>query len=235
MSTNSLHAATIFCWLVGSAMVLPATAQKLKPTTPPVAQTSEFDRLQQEELIEQIKKLKLESQALSQALSQPPPPPADQSIPIWAACIAAFVALLVPQITSANQAGADRRKEMRLALAQFGGNCAAAIHHIQWLTWKPAHDLGLTTADFDAYDNAMNLLFPQLIGSFLTASALNPSLFAQMKKVHDEIVDTDSTIGQLVAKARSTNNEDRVKLTEFHKVVNKLWDALLVEFQAFMK
>jgi hypothetical protein len=124
---------------------------------------------------------------------------------------------------------------MRLALAQFGGDCAAAIHHIQWLTWKPAHDLGLTTADFDAYDNAMNLLFPQLIGSFLTASALNPSLVAQMKKVHDEIIDTDSTIGQLVAKARSTNHEDRVKLTEFHKVVNKLWDALPVEFQAFMK
>jgi hypothetical protein len=117
------------------------------------------------------------------------------------------VELLVPQITSANQAGADRRKEMRLALAQFGGDCAAAIHHIQWLTWKPAHDLGLTTADFDAYDNAMNLLFPQLIGSFLTASALNPSLVAQMKKVHDEIIDTDSTIGQLVAKARSTNHE----------------------------
>ena len=84
----------------------------------------------------------------------------------------------------------------------------------------------------------MRQLFPQLIGSFLTASALNPILFAKMKKVHDEVIDTDSKIGQLIAKARSTgstNNEDRVKLTEFHNAVNKLRDALPVEFQDFMK
>ena len=54
----------------------------------------------------------------------------------------------------------------------------------------------------------------------------------------DEVIDTDSKIGQLIAKARSTgstNNEDRVKLTEFHNAVNKLRDALPVEFQDFMK
>jgi hypothetical protein len=234
MSMNAFRAATILFWLAVPVLVASPTAKKPYVAAPPTAQTSELDRLRQEELVEKIKKLRLENQALS----QPPPAPANQSIPIWVACIAAFVALLGPQIVLANQARVDRRKEKRLALAQFGGNCAAAIHHIQWLTWKPAQNLSLTTTDFDAYDNAMHLLFPQLIGSFLTASALNPILFAKMKKVHDEVIDTDSKIGQLIAKARSTgstNNEDRVKLTEFHNAVNKLWDALPVEFQDFMK
>jgi hypothetical protein len=187
-----------------------------------------LDRLQQQELAEEITKLKLENKALS----QPPPAPANQSIPIWAACIAAFVALLAPQIVLANQILADRRKERRLGVAQFGGSCAAAIHHIQWLTWKPAQNVSLTIADFDAYDNAMHLLFPQLTGSFLTASALNPSFSVRIKNLHDQIIVTDSKIGQLTAEARRANNEDRDKLTEFHQAVNKLWDALPKDFSA---
>jgi hypothetical protein len=230
MPMNAFQVATVCCWLAVPVLVAAPTAKKSNVAEPPTAQPSELDRLQQEKLVEEIKKLKLENQALS----QPQPAPTNQSVPIWAACIAAVVALLVPQIAAAKQAAADRRKEMRLAVAQFGGNCAAAIHHIQWLTWKPAHDLRLTTVDFDAYDNQMDLLFPQLIGSFLTASAVNPSLFVQMKEVHDEIIDIDSKIGQLTAEARSTGHENRVTLTEFHKVVNKLWDALPVKFQAFM-
>ena len=49
------------------------------------------------------------------------------------------------------------------------------------------------------------------------------------------IIDTDSEIGRLIAEARRTNNEDRVKLTEFHNSVNKLWDKLPADFQDFMK
>jgi hypothetical protein len=230
MPMNAFRVATVSCWLAVPVLVAAPTTKKATVAKPPTAQPSELDRLQLEKLVEEIKKLKLENQALS----QPQPAPTNQSIPIWAASIAAVVALLVPQIVAAKQARTDRRKGMRLAVAQFGGNCAAAVHHIQWLTWKPAYDLSLTTADFDAYDNAMHLLFPQLIGSFLTASALNPALFAQMKELNDRIVELDSKIGQLIAEARNTGHEDRIKLTEFHLVVNELWDTLPVKFQAFM-
>jgi hypothetical protein len=222
MFMNASQAAAILFWLAVPVLVASPNPKKANVVAPLTAQPSELDRLRQQELAEEITKLQLENKALS----QPPPSQANQSIPIWVACIAAFVALLGPQIVLVMQARADRRKEMRLALAQFGGTCAAAIHHIQWLTWKPAQNLSLTTADFDAYDNAMDLLFPQLTGSFLTASALNPSFSTQIKTLHDEIIDTDSKIGQLTAKARRTNNEDRDKLMEFHHAVNKLWDAL---------
>jgi hypothetical protein len=64
------------------------------------------------------------------------------------------------------------------------------------------------------------------------------NLVSVLKKVHEEIIDTEPKIAQLIANARSTestNNEDRDKLTEFHHAVNKLWDALPVELQTFVK
>jgi len=41
-----------------------------------------------------------------------------------------WTALLVPQIVAVKQAVADRNKDMRLALAQYGAKYAAAVHHI---------------------------------------------------------------------------------------------------------
>jgi hypothetical protein len=198
--------------------------------TPPTPQSSALESLQQEKLVEEIRKLKLENQALA----QPPPAPPNQSIPIWTACIAAFVALLAPQIVAAKQAAADRRKEMRLALAQYGANYAAAIHHIQWLTWKPANNVSLTASDLDAYDNSMNLLFPPLVGSFLTASALRPDLFSEMKSLNDRIFDIDLKIGQHIAEVRNTWNEDGVLLTELFGHVNTLWNEVPTKFGSFM-
>jgi hypothetical protein len=64
-----------------SSMVTSSTAKKPNVAAPPTAQPSELDRLRQEKLDEQIKKLRLENQDLS----QPPPAPVNQSIPIWVA------------------------------------------------------------------------------------------------------------------------------------------------------
>jgi hypothetical protein len=212
----------------------PLTGQALRKTgmtPPPDVQASELDALRKEKLSEEITKLKLENQALSRPPTSQPSTP----IPIIAACIAAVVALIVPQITAAKQAAADRRKERRLALAQYGGYYASAVHHIQWLTWKTAHRVPLNTADLDAYDNAMDLLFPQLIGSFLTASALNPDLFSEAKELYDRIVKIDEQIGQHIAEIRKTGNEDAVILTSIHTDVNAFWNEVPARFKQFME
>lgn len=230
MLVRFFHVVIVWCWLAGVAFIQNPVVTPPNVAAPPTPQPSAVESLQQEKLVEEIRKLKLENEALAQH----PVAPLSQSIPIWAACIAAVVALLVPLIAAAKQAEADRRKEMRLAVAQYGANYAAAIHHVQWLTWKPANQVSLTAGDLDAYDNAMHLLFPPLVGSFLTASALKPDLFSEMKKLNDRIFEIDSKIGQHIAEVRKTWTEDGVLLRELFGSVNTLWDEVPTKFKGFM-
>ena len=81
----------------------------------------------------------------------------------------------------------------------------------------------------------MHQLLPQLIGSFLTASAQKPGLFAEMKEVNHSIIEIDSRIGQHIAEVRKTGNEDGAMLTELHHQVNRLRYEVPEKFEGFMR